>query len=257
LANSGGQSAADHPKSPVEVAPGPRSPRRRWLWLAVAVIALLASGAALHAPWRSPTQPETPLDGKLVVNVRPPGQRIESVPVEAPGALPVRAGGIMSLEVRLNQPAYAYLVWLDCEGQVLPLYPWNPESLEHKDIHQPPPTRQAAKLVYSPLLGGGWTFGKRGGVETVLLLARRSPLESKTQLGSLLTPLPLPAMRLRDEVVVLGLNAGANSVSTLLARSRGDEQDALAADEPLHKLLLQLGAHFELIRAVRFAHEGE
>jgi hypothetical protein len=235
----------------------PRSSRRRWLWLVVAVIVLLAGGAALQAPWRSPAQAPTPLDGKLVVIVRPPERAIEPLPVEQPDALPVRAGGIMSLEVRLNQPAYAYLVWLDCEGQVLPLYPWNPESLDLKDIHQPPPTRQAAKLVYSPLLGGGWTFGKQGGVETVLLLARRTPLDGKTQLGSLLAPLPRPTMRLRDEVVVLGLNAGADSVTTLLAKSRGDEQEAAAADEPLRKLLLQLGDHFELIRAVRFAHEGQ
>ena len=248
------QSDASHPESRV-ATPSPHLRRRHWPWLVVAVIVLLASGATLRAPWLSPPQP--PLDGKLVVIVRPPGQRIESVPVETPGALPVRAGGIMSLEVRLNQPAYTYLVWLDCEGQVLPLYPWNSESLEHKYIHQPPPTRQAAKLVYSPLLGGGWTFGKRGGVETVLLLARRTPLDSKTQLGTLLAPLPSPAMRLRDELVVLGLNTGADSVSTLLANSRGDEQEALAADEPLRKLLFQLGQHFELVRAVRFAHEGE
>jgi hypothetical protein len=64
-------------------------------------------------------------------------------------------------------------------------------------------------------------------------------------------------MRLRDEVVVLGLDAGADSVATLVALNRGPEDEARAADELLRAALLRLRDHFELIRAVRFAHEGE
>ena len=70
-------------------------------------------------------------------------------------------------------------------------------------------------------------------------------------------PLPPASMRNREELVVLGVSRGADSVSILLAKNRGDEQEALAAEEPLRTLLLRLGEHFELIRAVRFAHQGE
>jgi hypothetical protein len=238
-------------------APPAARPRRRWLL--PAALALLATGGVLAVLWLGPTgQPDAgPLDGQLVVIIRSPERAAEPLAVEAPGAVPVRADGLMSLEVQFNQPAFAYLVWLDTEGRVVPLYPWNPETLEVTDVNQPPPVRRPAKVVYSPPLGGGWRFGKKGGLETVLLLARRTPLDEGTRLGPLLGPLPPPGMRQRDEVVVLGLNAGADSVSTLLAQNRGPEDDARAADEPLRALLLRLRDHFELIRAVRFAHEGE
>src|SRR5688572_16989265 len=107
------------PQEPVQ--PAAASPRpRRWLWLALAVVALVAGGAVVAALW--PTSGSTkppeggPISGKLLLTVRPPEQRTESLLVEEPGALPVRAGGIMSLQVQFEQPAFAYLVWLDSEG---------------------------------------------------------------------------------------------------------------------------------------------
>jgi hypothetical protein len=224
----------------------------------LAAIALLAGGGAFAAWWYgSPKQEAGALDGKLIVIVRPPERAVEPLLVEEAGALPVRAGGIMSLEVQLDPPAYAYLVWLDTEGQVVPLYPWNHDTIEVTDVNQPPPVRRSAKVVYSPPIGGGWKFGKRGGLETVLLLARRTPLDSGTRLGPLLGQFPPPKLRLRDELVVLGLDGGSESVSTLLARSRGPEDEARAIDEPLRAALVRLRGQFELIRAVRFAHEGE
>src|SRR5688572_16257478 len=176
----------------------PHQPRPR-RWLLPAALVLIAGGGAALALWFNSSGPGAagtraagPLDGKLMVFVRPPERAAEPRPVEDPGAAPVQAGGIMSLQVQLNQPAYAYLIWLDTEGKAVPLYPWNTKEMEIKDFDQPPPLRQAAKLVYSPLLGGGWTFGSRGGMETVLLLARRTPLPEGTKLGALLAPLPPP-----------------------------------------------------------------
>lgn len=193
-----------------------------------------------------------------MVFVRPPEQGTESRLAEEPGALPVRAGGIMSLQVQLSQPAYTYLIWLDTEGKAVPLYPWNPKELEIKDIRQQPPLRQAAKLVYSPLFGGGWTFGSRGGMETVLLLARRTPLPEGTKLGSLLSPLP-PADQVSDPqaVAIYGLDGGTQSVSSLLPKSAAQEAVPAELDAALRALLMRLGEHFELIRAVRFAHVGD
>jgi hypothetical protein len=221
-------------------------------------LALLA-GAALFAWWRGPLKRpgEAPLDGELIVVVKSAGGAKDSLRVEEPGALPVRAGEWMSLEVHFNQPAFTYLVWVDCDGQAIPLYPWNYDSIEVKDLNEPPPVRRPAKVVISPTLGTGWKFGQRGGLETTLLLARRTPLGEGTRLGALLGSLPHAKLRLRDEVTVLGLGGGADSVSPLLALNRGSEADARTADEPLQALLVRLRDHFELIRAVRFAHEGD
>ena len=197
------------------------------------------------------------MDGELFIAVRSAGSGKGSLLVEEPGALPVRAGDSMSVEVHFNQLAFTYLVWLDCEGQAVPLYPWNYDSIEVKDLNQPPPTRRPSKVVISPTLGTGWKFGQQGGLETVLLLARRTPLSEDTRLGSLLGTLPTAKMRLRDEVAVLGLGGGFDSVSPLPASKRGAAEEARAADEPLRALMGRLREHFELIRAVRFAHEGE
>ncbi len=232
--------------------------RRRRSWLLLGALALLAGGA-LFAWWRGPLKrpAEVPLDGELIVVVRSAEGAKDNLRVEEPGALPVRAGESMSLEVHFNQPAFTYLVWVDCDGQAIPLYPWNYDSIEVKDLNEPPPARRPAKVVISPTLGTGWKFGQRGGLETALLLARRTPLSEGTRLGSLLGSLPPAKLRLRDEVTVLGLGGGADSVSTLLALNRGSEADAGTADEPLQALLVRLRDHFELIRAVRFAHEGD
>src|SRR5947209_14585416 len=110
----------------------------------------------------------------------------------------------MTVEVHYNQPAFTSLVWLDGEGQAIPLYPWNYDSIEVKDLNQPPPTRRPSKVVISPTLGTGWKFGQQGGLETVLLLARRTPLSEGTRLGALLGTVPTAKVRRRDEVAVLG-----------------------------------------------------
>ena len=148
-------------------------------------------------------------------------------------------------------------MWFDCEGRVLPLYPWNYDTLDVTDINQPPPSRMGAKVIYSPPIGGGWSFGKKGGIETVLLLARREPLDSNMSLASLLNLPPPPKMQHREELVGFKVNRGDESVSTLFSNNRGMEEDSRTADEQVKTMMLRLREHFELIRVVRFTHEEE
>jgi hypothetical protein len=186
----------------------------------------LAGAGVLIAFWPGlPGRPASAdsLSGQLVVIVRPPERASEPRPIEEAGTLPVRADGAMSLQVQLDPPAYAYLVWLDSEGQVVPLYPWNHDSLEGRDVNQPPPARRPTGVLVNPPIGGGLKFGKRGGMETVLLLARRTPLAADVRLGPLIGTVPPPRMRHRDELVVLRLDPGADAISTLVERNRGPE----------------------------------
>jgi hypothetical protein len=222
-------------------------------------IALVLGGGVAAALWFGGTGKPSggALEGKLNVFVRPPEHGAQSKPVEEPGALPARSGGLMSLQAQLEQPAFVYFVWLDSEGQALPLYPWNTTTLEVKDIHLAPPVRIAAKLVDSPLLGGGWMFGKKGGMETVLLLARRTALPEGIKLAALLDPLPPPVNAGEpEELLILEMDPGAKVVTATKERGRRSGE-AKAADEELTKLLLRLGEHFDLVRAVRFANVGE
>ena len=164
----------------------------------------------------------------------------------------------MSLHVDLNRPAFAYLIWLDSQGKVMPLYPWNSKDLDVTDVNQSPPLRRSAKLIYSPLMGGGWTFGEQDGMETVLLLARSTPLPAETRIGDLLDPLPPPIpVRHPQEAVSLRLTGNRGDITTPFAANRGDAQAAAAADEPLRAMMRRLSRHFELVQAVRFAHQSE
>jgi hypothetical protein len=220
------------------------------------MIAGMIMGGAALALWFRPPPPaaDKPLDGKLIVYVRPPERASEPQPVEQEGATPVRTGGNMSLEAQLNQPAFAYFVWLDAGGKALPLYPWNSQSLEVTDLREPPPERRATNVVYSPLLGSGWNFGEQTGTETVLLLVRRTPLGKDIQLADLIS-LPASAAEPPISASTYGWNSGADSVTVLHPASAGDSAAKLPADDPLAALVLKLGKHFELIRAARFAHQ--
>lgn len=247
------------PESALPARPQTAPARRGRLWLVLAGAALLVGGVVVASQWSALSGPPRPqsLDGKLVVTVRPPEQFAEAVSADDAGALPVRAGGIMSLQVQLNQPAYAYLVWIDSAGQVVPLYPWNHETLEVRDVDRPPPARRAADVVYSPPIGGGWKFGEAGGLETVLLLVRRTPLEEGTRLGPIVGAHPPTKLRHREEYALLGLDRGGDGIAVLAAKNRGTDDEARAIDEPLRAAMTRLGEHFELIRAVRFAHSEE
>jgi hypothetical protein len=233
---------------------------RRSLWLLLVILLFLAGATALAVWWPRSKAPDradptdAPIDGKLTVVVRPNQRAVAPNAVEEPGAVPVRADGVMSLDVQFEEPACAYLVWLNCEGGVVPLYPWNHDALEVKDINAPAPARKAATKINNPPIGAGWKFGKRGGVETVLLLARRTPLDASVKLGPLLGSVPPPKVRHPGEVAILGMNRGSDAIATLTALNRGSDEEARAADKPLRAAMVRLHEHFEFIRAIRFAH---
>ena len=237
-------------------APSPSSTRvRPWLWPILLTVSLVAAILALFF-FRGSSPTEVALKGELVIGIMRAGVA-GSREVGHEGAVPVRAGDRMHMQISYNQPAFSYLLWLDTEGKLHALYPWNDDQLEVLDANLPPPTTRPATILFSPTtISNGWNFGKRGGLETVLLLARRAPLGT-VQLGTLIGPGPRFPMRRRDEVAILALDRGNPSVTSLLAQNRGPEEEASASDRPVREIMTRLADHFELIRAVRFAHEGE
>src|SRR5262249_38084279 len=148
--------------------------------------------------------------------VRPALGNQDSVRVDEPNALPVREGGRMNLQAQFHQGqrAYPYLVWIDSQARVLPLYPWNLDELDVQDANAPPPARIATGSVRSPGFSTSWKFGKQGGLETVLLLARRTPLPEGVRLGDLIGPLPPVKAPHPTEVAVLGLGGKNPSLTT-------------------------------------------
>jgi hypothetical protein len=196
------------------------------------------------------------LTGELVVRVwTPDGKGKQGWSVREPRSLPVLAGEIVRLEARLNQPAYVYLLWLDSKGQVESLYPWN-----DRHFGQRPPAETKQERVHTPTaLDEGLPMRGPGGLETALLLIRRTPLPADTDLAALAGQLPATPLRDLREVAVRGFNEGQPTESLEIEQHRGLGEQAVRIDDALLKLMerLRRQGQFDVIKTVRFAYQGE
>jgi hypothetical protein len=228
--------------------------RRRALAGLAGVLALaLISFLIWHALRPAPV-PVVTLSGELTVRIwTPGGAGKRGWKVDDPGALPVRPGEWVHLEARLNQPAYAYLLWLDGQGQTVSLYPWLDRRFGSR-----PAREEALATVESPAARDkGWPVQGPSGLETALLLVRRTPLPADTDLAALIGHLPPSPLRDPHEVAVRGFDPAKPAAEITRDVNRGLGEEAEQIDEPLLQMIERLRPHFEVIRAVRFAYQGE
>jgi hypothetical protein len=178
----------------------------------------------------------------------------EGIRIGNPGALPIRAGERIHLQARLNQKAYAYMLWIDGEGNVVSLHPWSDRKFGCRSAAE-----AAHERVDSPeALNEGWRVQGPAGLETVLLLVRRTPLPSDVDLAATIGALPPAPLSDPRKVALLGFDEGAVTRSINVGQNRGIGERPETIDEPLLHLmekLRKLGL-FEVIRAVRFAYGG-
>ncbi|MDG3008299.1 serine/threonine protein kinase [Paludisphaera mucosa] len=252
-------------------------PRRRVLSAALSLAGLAVLAVAIAVVIRGRDRPRAsaatppaltpaasseggPLKGQLQVRIYTPdrlqgrlGLARHGVPLDAPGALPVRQGEQVQLEATAAPPAYLYLIWIDSRGHIDPLYPWSRRFDEAM-----PPVGPVSRVRSPSESDRGWPLEGPGGQETAVLLARRSPLPSDVKLADLLeglppTPAPDPGRLL---VVRSGPPEGVAGAGSLQrTRSLGQQSETL--DEPLMQLLARLRPHFELIEAYRFAYRSD
>lgn len=232
---------------------------------ALAVAALATAVTIPFLPQRLGTQPEpprtsgapealVPLTGELIARVWSPDSGKRGLRIgEDAAALPVRTGEQVHVEARLNQPAYVYLLWLDANGMPVPLYPWHENEIV-SDLTTPPPPHPPRQRVHSPTEETkGWSVSGSGGLETLLLLARRTPWPPEQSLAQLIGKLPPAPFQDPRELLLRGFD-GEQAV-TPRDEHRGPSSQSTAIDDPLVQLLGKLRPHFETIRAVRFAHQ--
>jgi serine/threonine protein kinase len=194
------------------------------------------------------------LSGELTVRVWTPGEKGKhGWSVEDPRTLPVLCGERVRVETRLNQKAFVYLLWLDSQGEVASLYPWHDRHFGMR------PEKEAEReTVVSPLaVDEGWPIQGPGGLETALLLARRTPLPATTDLAALIGRLPPSPLHDPQELAVLGVDSGQPILMAQQGVHRGIAEVATKIDEPILRLLERLKPHFEMIRLARFAYQGE
>ncbi len=201
------------------------------------------------------------LDGTVDVLVwRPHNNQILGTLIHNPGVAPLRVGDQYRIEVKLAQPAFAYLVSIDADAKVHVIYPWIPEQGEPRPQHE-----QSVSRVSSPQNRGaqGWlvTSGSPG-TSTILLLARETPLPDGVDLAQLLAD--AGTVPLRDAQPVVFVNDG-QVVSRNDDADQGERASSFAKseaiDDPLlafhGRLAAMLKDHFTMIRAVSYADLGK
>jgi hypothetical protein len=196
------------------------------------------------------------LKGELIVRVWTDdrSKRGRQIGVD-PDAAPVRYKEWLHLETRLNQPAYVYVLWVDGKGVVTPLYPWNVGKLVHKTLPDTVPPQDPAAVVHSPThRDEGWPEDETQGLDTMLLLARKTPLPQEVLLAEVIGEVSPAPLGPHNEVVVRGLDRGMLVEEVKLDQNRRPFGDAAKIDDQLLQLMERLSDHFELIRAIQFAH---
>jgi serine/threonine protein kinase len=170
--------------------------RHRWPVVVAAIVLLVGAGAAIWQATRDPdsgTEPNTPggqpqagpdspenreserppvrYRGSVDVLVKRDGQWLR---LNRPGALPLRRQDEFAIEAKVDPPAYLYVVWVDPEHDVTPVYPWDPTigwgsrpaKEDPRDRLRPPETGPFRAPQAKP------------GVATMVVLARPTPLDS-------------------------------------------------------------------------------
>lgn len=222
--------------------------------LALSVLLLMVGLALAFRPSKPPASPAAgALSGELIVRIWSPDESKKGLVVGKDfGVLPTHNGEKVHLEARVNQPAYLYLLWLDSKGNVDPLYPWN------RTFDKLPAVQELRSDLHSPPeLDRGWPMVGPSGLDTALLLIRHTPLAAEVDLREVIGELPAAPLRNPQEVAIRGFDAGQPVNAIDVGAFRGLGQEAQKIDEPILQLMERLRPHFESIRAVRFAHEGE
>ena len=171
---------------------------------------------------------------------------------------PLRQGDRFSIRTELSRPAYLYVLDIDGQGRVTPLYPWQPGKWHTLPADQKPVERVS--------LPEGDRLGKikpPGGMETLVLLARESPLADDAELLALLPKIPPQPIRDKGAIFILtnGPREDLVDVTASGGGTRTYDISDVAEDEAtlhaVHTLHERLASQFALVRTVTVANGGE
>jgi hypothetical protein len=248
-----------------------RSARLWWVGVAAAVllvgIAAVMAGARLHpgkpadtgTPGTEAGQngPAAPLRALLDVRVWKDKQALP-LRLHQLGALPVKAGQFMRVEVELDRPAYLYVIYLDSRGKPTPLYPWRSDDWQDR-----PAEESRRQRLWLPDAGQGAPLSAGpSGIESYILLARDEPLPADVDLSKLFAGLA-PQQGLADLPMAAWFRDGQ------LVRDEADRGpirlgQAEVVNDPLgwaqaaqEQLWQRLQPHFQQVRAACFSFRGE
>jgi serine/threonine protein kinase len=244
----------------------------RWLTAAVVGLCLLLALVALFRMSRGPSSTALNTDDKgtptptyqgsvdVLVWTKANGDARRMRLIDE-GALPLHPGDQFRIEAKVEPAAYLYLFWIDEEGIVAPLHPWQPPSRTGGGWHTRPPQEQKESALHlPPLEWRGYTIQPgQEGMLTLLLLARPDPLPlDDTQVQRLFANLP-PQRPVQDPRAAVWFENGT-IVTNDQRRKRQWFEESVINDPVLRLQTLlrdRLQAHAAFTAAVSFAKQAK
>jgi hypothetical protein len=213
------------------------------------------SPAAQGAPATTASAAE-PLHGSIDVLLWDPKDASRrGVSIRDASARPLHLSDQVRVKLAMNRPAYLYLLWIGGDGKVAPVHPWRPG-----DWHNRPEQEQPIDRLSLPReLDRAWPLSGGAGMETILLLARDTPLPASVDVERAVAGLQPQKMQNPESLVEFDRG---HPVTESMDHSRGALFfDPQRIDEPVlqNQQLLEerLGRYFPFISAVSFANRGE
>jgi len=219
---------------------------------------LLVAAVAAWSVITNDSRPDimVPLTGTIDVLVWDPEDKTRSgLSLDDPGALPLKIGDQVRIVVELNRPAYVYVVWIDSQGEASPVYPWLPGQWTQ-------PAKKVARVMQLALpeeADRGWEM-KDGpsGMETLLLLARNTPLPLEFKLEDQLSELPELTNQSSRALIWFADGVPISGPEDFLrapdfSAPQQIDDSILQVQRLIHE---KLSSHFKLMRAVSFSSQG-
>jgi hypothetical protein len=131
------------------------------------------------------------LAGEIEVKVWPKKQENSNqVSIRGSDVLPLQLEDEVRLIIDFTYSTYPYVIWIDSVGQPTPVYPWQNRRWDRWPEKEFPTRR----LDLPDGISNRWPTKKGpAGLETLLVLARSTPLPRSVELKRLLPPLdPIP-----------------------------------------------------------------
>jgi predicted Ser/Thr protein kinase len=197
----------------------------------------------------------TPFKGGIDVRILEEGNpERRNVGLKANWALPLQAKDKIRVVAWVNRPAYLYVIWINADGTVDPVYPWKPGHWDQR-----PDKEQPVQELSLPTDEDGWWEIKEGkpGMESLVMLVRETPLARDINLEKLVAG--LPKQRQQNFFAAVWFENG--KVVQDEAERGPNFFDVKRTNDPVLRtqLLLreQLGPLSDYSRAVSFANRGK
>lgn len=166
-------------------------------------------------------------------------------PVER--VVPLENGDHIRFSIRLNEPAYVRLVWIDAAGHPADLFPRDPEAGDRGD--------EPVSAVQSPVqLDRGWPVEGGDGIETALLLVSRQRL-SDIDLSAMEMSLT-PGMTNETVAHYVATRGDKPWVAMVGDEPRSLGKESRQVDDAVLQLLERLRQHTDVAMAVAIPHRS-